>query len=801
MQKNKEIMGDIKAGELKELTLPFQLNISFKKVYNLFVDYASEENKGHPFYDSAKKIKAEIEKYPFLIEGFSDFSLLEKHKEVVTWLTEPMFPGILQTNEIKSASIPFSFKNFRYSKRFQEILDNAGEDFELTVKNFDKNMLYRSACTYILGFVYGYKVDLKRPFYFDIPNVNTGITHHYRLMFNADFTEIYPTEKAPKITEEDFRELIDNFENIEIWKQKFPPESYIFKGFGIMNLFDVTTDVTISEIRSELLNTDDDFSSRLELKMRDFFQINDLRVGFSMYDVSKGIAEEARIKRQESLILRDELTIEYADFFCEKITEEVFKKHKPFAISDVDSYGKITHKNQFYKKLKKEGIGSIIIIPIVVDETNDLLLIEFASPRSLELNSVVQNKLQDIIPAFKTAVERTMIEYSNQVEAVIQENYTSIHPSVKWRFIEASEKYLAAQFNQESNILVDDIVFDKVYPLYGQLDVKGSSIARNEAIKEDLTTQLTLAISVLKTACKVEKLPIYNELMFRVEEYLNHVIEGLKSGDEASILSFLKREVYPVFKHIKKINLTLKKLVKSYLERLDSDLGVVYEKRKNYEQSVTILNERLSCFIDTKQHEAQAMFPHYFERYKTDGVEYNMYIGQSLVKDKKFNELYLYNLRLWQLQLMCEMENVAMKATKEMEHELRVASLILVHSNPLAIKFRMDEKQFDVDGAYNVRYEIIKKRIDKSHIKGTDERITVPGKISIIYSQDKDADEYLKYIKYLQSKNQLGKVEMLEVEDLQGVSGLKAIRVEVIYNEVFCEKNLITFDELIKEFE
>ena len=66
---------------------------------------------------------------------------------------------------------------------------------------------------------------------------------------------------------------------------------------------------------------------------------------------------------------------------------------------------------------------------------------------------------------------------------------------------------------------------------------------------------------------------------------------------------------------------------------------------------------------------------------------------------------------------MCEMENVAYTLRNFMNHDLRVASLILVHSNPLAIRFRMDEKQFDVDGAYNIRYEIIKKRIDKANIK------------------------------------------------------------------------------------
>ncbi|MFT5761796.1 MAG: hypothetical protein ACI8WA_000918, partial [Polaribacter sp.] len=157
---------------------------------------------------------------------------------------------------------------------------------------------------------------------------------------------------------------------------------------------------------------------------------------------------------------------------------------------------------------------------------------------------------------------------------------------------------------------------------------------------------------------------------------------------------------------------------------------------------------------------------------------------------------YLYNLRLWQLQTMFELENIAFKARKEMNNDLRVASLILVHSNPLSIKFRMDEKQFDVDGAYNIRYEIIKKRIDKANIKNTDERLTVPGKIAIVYSQDSDAKEYLKYIKFLQSKNYLGKLEKLEIEDLQGVSGLKALRVEVIYNS---KEEAISLNDLIEE--
>jgi hypothetical protein len=85
-----------------------------------------------------------------------------------------------------------------------------------------------------------------------------------------------------------------------------------------------------------------------------------------------------------------------------------------------------------------------------------------------------------------------------------------------------------------------------------------------------------------------------------------------------------------------------------------------------------------------------------------------------------------------------------------------------------------------VDGTYNIRYEIIKKRIDKAAIKGTAERVTQPGRIAIIYSQASEAGEYREYIEYLRASGYLtADVEEVELEDLQGIQGLRALRVAV----------------------
>jgi len=49
-----------------------------------------------------------------------------------------------------------------------------------------------------------------------------------------------------------------------------------------------------------------------------------------------------------------------------------------------------------------------------------------------------------------------------------------------------------------------------------------------------------------------------------------------------------------------------------------------------------------------------------------------------------------------------------------------------------------------------------------------------------VYAQPRDATEYLEYIDYLQDRNLLAPgVEELELEELQGVKGLLALRVTV----------------------
>ena len=212
----------------------------------------------------------------------------------------------------------------------------------------------------------------------------------------------------------------------------------------------------------------------------------------------------------------------------------------------------------------------------------------------------------------------------------------------------------------------------------------------------------------------------------------------------------------------------------------DPELGMIYKSRKNYEESVSKLNAAVCAFIDSEQLKAQEMFPHYFEKQSTDGVDHSIYIGESMAVGHEFSSIYLQNLRIWQLMLTCGIAHVCERIRPQLKVPLDLAHLIAVQNSPISIKFDYEEKQFGVEGAYNVRYEIMKKRIDKATIKNTDERLTQPRMISVVYTQRKEQEEYLRYVAYLKAKGFFKReCEDLELNDLQGIHGLKALRIEI----------------------
>ncbi|WP_027382615.1 hypothetical protein [Epilithonimonas caeni] len=754
---------------------PFILNFSFEKLIQKMEAEASD----NPEYAlSHQRILDKTKEFPELLDGITNLDFFEKNEILMKELLRDLFPPMLTENEIKAVSFPFYNFFFNPTKRFESIIKKAGDNFDMIIKDMDPHRFYVMSCCIILNDFYDVPLNVSMPFIFDIPN-EEGVVKHYRFLTNADFMDVSPSEDFKRLTQEEISELLDNFEDYELWKEKFPPKSWELKGFAVVNFFDATTEIAIANLKSKLINLEDDKNLKPELNkvFRSIFQVSDLEVGFTSinHDENKFVRSPINSVIESYILLGNSQDCKN-ELLCEKNFNTLVESKKFFSISDIERTYKEFPDSQMAKHFYEAGIKSAIFAPIIKNK-KILGIIELISRKKM-LNSINAQKMEIVMPYLEDTMDRLYDGIETRVQAIIQREYTSIHPSVYWKFRQEAERHIGF-YREEFDLPYRKITFENLTPLFGQTDIRNSSVSRNLAIKKDLEINLMLISDVFKNLISDNDLTEINERLISFQKLLS---KDLRADTESQVQNFILFEVHPLLESIKPQNTNYNLIVTEYYKQLDSKTELVYNFRKKFDDSLSSINKSLADILDKRQEEQQHRFPFYYERFKTDGVEHNMYIGSSIEPDLTYDPIFLKNLRLWQLRVLCETEIEYAKHKDRLAYPLDVASLILVYSTPISIRFRMDEKRFDVDGSYNARYEMIKKRIDKSLIKNSDERITQPGKISIIYSQDREREEYLKLIKILQDQNLLSSIEELEVEDLQGINGLRALRVAVNYD-------------------
>lgn len=757
---------------------PYASKISFAPLIRFWEQNLQSDKIGGYL---GQEIFKKLEKAPELREPIEDTKLIDKNKGLVGILLSAILPPALLETEVTAIIQPFRMQSFYRTPGFDKVfpmfedIKDMGVSFSMPAERMLAGKV-ASAGSWILKQVYGYDLTIEKPLLLTVDDQKTGLTRKYKLDLQANFVDVVVKGKPKKITEEDVQVLRQNIFDPDLWMRYLPPKNYEFHGFVMFRLVDVTNQELISDLKYDLLEKDaissPDKFDRIQHNLRSIFKMPDLQLSIVIFNASQNSVQAYGYNFWDKK--HDDDLIDCSEWETSAFAA-VHESKSPLLIEDLKEY---PNKTSVEKRLLKDGVRSIAIAPLMIEDEM-LGMITLTTPNEGDMNALNAAKLGQLIPVFNVAIKRVTEENINKVEAVIKEQATAIHPTVEWKFVEAATKLIENK-RVDEHATMDPIVFSDVYPIYGQSDIRNSSKKRNEAIQSDLIEHMTLVKKVLNTVMESRPLPILDEMKYRVEEEIKLLKKGLSSGDETSLLEFVKTEIDPLLKHFREAYPEYKKPIDDYFGKLEPRLGVIYKKRKAFEDSLTDINNMVSNYLEESQVIAQKMFPHYFEKYKTDGVEYNIYLGSSLVQSMEFDEVYLKNLRLWQLIKMAEIGRKVENLKPSLAMSLDITQLILVHNVPISIRFRYDEKKFDVDGAYNIRYEIVKKRIDKAYIKGTTERLTQPGKIAIVYAQPKEAVEYEKYIRYMQAKGYLtDKVEYLELEELQGAQGLRALRVEI----------------------
>jgi hypothetical protein len=756
---------------------PFQVFISFKKYLDV-LEHIRYNDRLEYRVNYAESLIEKTKNFQELRDGFQDIDLLEKNEDLIRLLLADLFPTGLTNNEIKAASIPLSNVTFNYTERFKNILKDAGKDFEIELRNIDDNEFYVFCCCLILQSYFNRDIRSTIPFYYDIPN-KQGIMKHYKISVNADFTEVFPKEGTRIPSEEVIDNLLENLDDFKLWKKYFPSKSWILKGFSIVSLVDCTSEVALSDLKSSMISIDPENLSpdeNLVEIFKSYFDVAQLNFGLMLFN--------KKDQRLEKLPIYENLfTNHILDFWINTFDEETRKNtfenlnhnSKPIVISNVENLDHQIKSLPSFKILKENYINSFMVIPIMRD--NDLLAImEFTSSIANSFNGLKLKKMEFFTDMILFSLNRFSFEKNYQIEAIIQREYTTIHDSVVWKFRNEAEKYFNASLGKKIYTL-KQITFKNLTPLFGFSDIRSSSEKRYNLMLEDLNQQIDCLHDIFSLINSDSE-----KYLLALDIFENELNNEIKADSEQRFQRLLRDEIHPFLQAKLEIKSSseVKAKIKDYFAQVFTQNDLFYGNRKSLDDSITLLNRKLADLLDEGQAKAQLIFPHYYERFKSDGVEHNLYTGQNIAPELPYHSKVVHKLRYWQLKTICNMEREFQSFKKDLPISLDIASLIFVYNEKIDIRFRMDEKRFDVDGAYNSYYEIIKKRLDKAHVKDSTDRITCPGKITIVYFGMENQKEYLEYINKLQKKDILqNDIEFLKVEDLQGITGLLALRISI----------------------
>ena len=730
-----------------------------------------------------EEIKEKISQNQALQGRIHDTDILNDYPDVIIPLMSSVFPAASFNSDIMGALNPGTFEPFHVSPEFQRLFLDKKNNFKSEIKSCLKTDTSKKLLhIYCLVLEKIYHLDCRLHDQMDmeiIPDEKTGLDRYYRITPDFQFVRVKALDPPAQLSKEERSLIAEHVTDIEILSRYIDLSKFEFTGFAIVKAVDITESQVISTLERDLIDEHSIFSSDgmklLESRLQVLFQRPDISVGIGSLQGDQVMIMKNDCSSNINCLFSNSHHINLKDLQG-SVWQQATENKSILKIPDLSQKSNIVPLEQ---QAVAAGIRSMLLSPLLF-QGEVIGMLEVFTPSVNSLGSMEAFLLEQITPIFSSALKRGQDELHKHVQSIIKEKCTAVHPAVEWRFEKAAMDHMERIRHGSDASEMEPIIFKDVVPFYGQSDIRGSSLARNRGIQQDLVKQLTLGMDIMETAIKTRPWPLLLEFQYRIKTMIKEISLNVTSGDEDAVSALLHKEVEPLFEGIMEIGSDVAERIKTYTSALNPAKGMIYHKRKEYEESVSKLNKTLSSYLDQEDNLIQQSFPHYFEKRQTDGVDYMMYAGASMMEASKFADFHIKNLTLWQIMLACGLALQTEQIKPELKIPLDTCHLILVNHSPLSIRFRFDEKRFDVDGAYDVRHEIIKSRLDKALIKGSGERLTQPGKIAMVYSNPSEGREIRQHIDFLASTGKLtDNFETLELDDMPDVRGLKAIRVEV----------------------
>ncbi|MCG8567342.1 MAG: GAF domain-containing protein, partial [Desulfobacterales bacterium] len=458
-------------------------------------------------------IREKMAQYPELQGEISNAETLRDHVDLMRPLMGVIFPRASFDTDLMAVFPPCGYDAFYATPRFQHLFMDDHQSFKTDVQDLLQSREYQKQLSlYFLVLERIYDIQCQDITLLKVETIKdkeTGLDRYYRVCPDFKFVHVSPLKPPRELSDADREQILDHLTDLESLARYVDLEAFEFKGFTILRAVDVTEHHLISKLEREMLNQESIFSSKGIISLE-----QQLRILFNHPDLYLGICA---LRQDQIMIIKNDCHTNVTCLFtnsrhipieeCQgSVWDKAARGDRVVRINDLSA---IADPAPMDILAAETGIRSIMMAPLSF-KGEAIGLIEVYSKSVGDFGAMGVVKMQQIIPIFSVALKRGMDELDKQIQSVIKEKCTAVHPSVEWRFEAAAMDHME-RFHQGDEQEMEPIIFKDVVPFYGQSDVRGSSQARNQGIQQDLLHQLKLADDVLDTAVKVRPWPLLQE--------------------------------------------------------------------------------------------------------------------------------------------------------------------------------------------------------------------------------------------------------------------------------------------------
>lgn len=775
--------------------------INFTLTFRPYLQYIEEQilaTKSTVYKHFLQSIATLIKEHQELLQPISDLTVLSKYQELIELIKITHLSQVKSDGFLYALGLP-AFQNnkvnfFGFSDQFKVFFEQKGKNLllksNLVNEEFQRN-IYRD----ILKKAYGLQ-DLEASTEVMMHMVDDSTVAHefYKIIRRHQFVDISTKESLPDLQQEWVDYAIGIIPSYKELKNAIPFSEFKMEGFFIFSIIPDTEEMSLHALSESItqIHVNEERNTFQKMKQATISLVGNeqIEVGFLPFlkvngsyvyhDVFTSISLVfGRLKSHFNQQELNQIFTEMVDKSCSACDNVLASMNNEVYQLDDNC------KEQKHLKaiLENEGLNSLKFIPVW--HKNELLgIVELGSKDSEAINISVLRKLESAMPYFREYFMYKANEFSEYLKSFIMQRYTAIQDSVSWKFNEEVWNTLKTITNDKSAIPTPAVKFENLYPFYGAIDFRNSSQKQIEAIHADYKAQLNFLDGLMKDNGLTESNELIGDFVAHIKYWCNKLNDSIHIDEEADLRHFLEVESLNVVKQLGQDHLIEASVAHSYDIAVSTKDGVFHLFHNKYEESLQFLNTILKENLYQAEQDLQKLVPHYFEKFQTDGLEYSLYAGKSIRPLEVFPENAQETIINWQMDTMVAMALEANKQKHKLTVPLETTQLILVHENKVDISYRIDERHFDVEGSYSIRYEVVKKRIDKVHLLNSAERLTQPGTIAIVYSHKNSLNAYLNKINELTNNgNLMPGVEYLDLEQLQGIGKLKAIRVKINFEK------------------